>query len=111
MSLDVFVQDLPRDVTRVEELPDDFRPGDLDLSRDEVLAAARAVGGEVDDVGATWARWTGPGYDIEIGLEHPERSFALHCSGDAPACRAAAVALVERLGVRAFVTWDDTIIG
>jgi hypothetical protein len=111
VSLDVIVQDIPAEAASPREIPDDFQPQGLGLTGTDVLNAARAVGGSLDVSDPTWVHWTGPGYEIELSLDDPNRSFALHCRGDADACRAAAAALVDRLGVRAFVVWDGTIIG
>jgi hypothetical protein len=111
VSLDVIVQDLPAEPASPREIPADFQPQGLGLSGADVLNAARAVGGSLDASDPTWVHWMEPGYEIELSLHEPDRAFALHCRGDADACRAAAAALVERLGVRAFVVWDGTIIG
>jgi hypothetical protein len=109
--LDVIVEDIPAEAASPREIPDDFQPPRLGLTGAEVLNAARAVGGSLDTSDPTWVQWTGPGYEIELSLDDPDRSFALHCRGDADACQAAAAGLVERLGVRAVVVWDGTIIG
>ncbi|TVR20738.1 MAG: hypothetical protein EA387_11245 [Nitriliruptor sp.] len=112
MSWDVYVQDIPRDASTPGDIPDDFQPVGLGLAHEDVIAAARQVGGTVDASDPAWATWQGAGYDIELNLgDEPVDSFAIHCRGDADACRGAAQGLIEALGVRAFVVEDGDIIG
>ena len=112
MSWDVFVQDIPAGARTPADIPDDFRPRGLGLTRDGVIAAAREVGGSVDASDPAWAVWTGPGYDIELNLgDDPVEHFGLHCRGDLAECRQAAEGLVRQLGVRAFAVEDGIVLG
>lgn len=112
MSWDVFVQDIPVGARTPADIPDGFRPSGLGLTQEDIIAAARLIGGAVDASDPSWALWSGPGYDIELNLgDDPVDHFALHCRGDLEECRRAAESLVRSLGVRAFVVGDGVIVG
>lgn len=112
MSWDVFVQEIPVGIRTPADIPDGLRPTGLGLTRADIIAEARLVGGAVDASDPSWAPWSGPGHDIELNLgDDPVDHFALHCRGDLDECRRAAEALVRGLGVRGFAVEDGVILG
>lgn len=102
MSWDIFVQDIPPDVTSVEEMPEDFRPGFIG-TRQAIIEAIRRVVPEADFSDPAWGTIAGPQYSIEvnIGAADPVTSFALHVSGGDQAAYVVHDILAE-LGLRAF---------
>ena len=84
MSRDIFVQDLPAGVRSVADIPDDFVPQPLGVTRSQILAAIQAEAPEYDARDPTWITLDSPGkYDIEIsiGNREPIKSFAFHVRG------------------------------
>lgn len=82
MSWDIFVQDIPDDVTSVEDIPDGFSPRPLGR-RADILAGIRRAAPDVRFADDQWGSIEGPGFSIEvnIGAQDPTKSFALHVRG------------------------------
>lgn len=101
MSYDIFVLDLPADITDVDQIPADFKPGSIG-SRATIIDGIRRVVPEVafDETG--WASIDGADYSIEInlGTEDPVESFAFHLRGGEEALFTAAN-ILDTLGLRA----------
>ena len=83
MSWDIFVQDLPKGVRRVQEIPEDFVPQPLG-TRGELVRRIHEIAPEVDFDDRGWGQLDGDGYAIEISLGENEvvESVALHVRGD-----------------------------
>lgn len=104
MSWDIFVQDFPRDIRSVEEIPKDFQP--LEIGRpSEIIETIRTILPMADFSDPTWGLIDGPGWSIEVnlGAEEPCRGFALHvrCGGGAVG---AVAAILDALKLRAVDT-------
>ena len=83
MSREIFVQDLPRGITSVAEIPDDFRPRIIG-ARSEIIATIQDMVPAADFSDPAWGKLIEPTvYDIEVNLGSTEeiRSFAFHVSG------------------------------
>jgi hypothetical protein len=108
MSWDIFVQDIPKEVMSVADMPDDFRPKSVGARR-EIIEKIRAVVPAVDFADPTWGTIEGPGYSIEVNLGKKEEvdGFAFHIRGGDMAAFVVAD-ILERLGLRAFDTGSDT---
>ncbi len=107
MSRDIFVQDIPDDVSDVDEISDDWRPRLLPFGHAEVVEAVRQLAPEVDTTDPAWMHVTLPGVDIEVDVarESPLRSFALHVRAtDRGAADDWIRRLLGRLQVRGFDT-------
>ena len=102
MSFDIFVLDLPRDVRTVEDIPPEFLPGPLG-SRSKVLDAVRSVFPLVSLDSSGWATIEGPEYSVELnlGVEDPVESFALHIHGDSQEALFVVAEILNVLDVRA----------
>jgi hypothetical protein len=108
MSWDVFVQDIPRHVASVDEIPDDFAPQPLG-SRASIVDAIRCVAPFADTSDPSWVRIEGHGCDIEVSLggDDPVDHFAFHIRGGDVSV-AVVAAILARLGFRAFDPDSDT---
>jgi hypothetical protein len=105
MSRDIFVQDIPGGVVRVEDIPDDWTPAPLPCTSDQVRATVSAVAPEADFSDPTWGRIVRPGVDIEVNLGDSDvlDSFAFHVRSTDPAAAEVIIAdVLARLGLRAF---------
>jgi hypothetical protein len=109
VSRDIFVQDIPSDARTAADIPDDWRPAPLPFDQDHVVAVVREVVPTADFSDPTWGRIDVPGVSIEVNISSdvPLRSFALHVRGDAAAADRIIMAILDRLGARAFDTNAD----
>jgi len=101
LSWDLFIQDLPAEAQRVEDIPDDFRPRPLG-SRSELIARIREVQPRVDFSDPSWGKLEGEGFSIEISMGSKDlvQSVALHVRGG-PATVDVVATLTRHLGFRA----------
>jgi hypothetical protein len=83
MSWDIFVQDLPRGIASVHDIPHDFEPSPIGL-RSEIIAKLSALYPECDFTDPSWGILAIPGCSIEFNLGSDEEldSFAMHVRGD-----------------------------
>lgn len=103
MSRDIFVQDLPPGIASVEDIPDEFVPRPLAVTRAQVVAALSAEAPHADISDPAWVTIAVPGrYHIEANLGTNERleHFAFHVRGEADAEQLIARVL-DRLALRA----------
>jgi hypothetical protein len=103
MSRDIFVQDLPPGIVSVEDIPDDFVPQMLGVTRSQVIAAVRSVEPKCDVSDPSWIIIEAPGeYHIEANLGASEslESFAFHVRGGREAEQLIR-RILERLNLRA----------
>jgi hypothetical protein len=111
VSRDIFVQDIPKGVVSVEEIPDDWMPQPLPFGHAEVVEAVRELAPGADTSDPEWMHVTLPGLDVEVNVadESPLESFALHVrAADRSAADAFIGRLLERLGARAFDPESET---
>ncbi len=104
MSWDIYIQDLP-EVARVEDIPDDFRPGPIG-QRDELMQRLRTLLPEADFDDGLWGFVRTPTADLSIGVTAEEGLVShivvhVHGGADSPAWVAK---LVRGLGTRALDT-------
>ena len=101
MSWDIFVQDLPRGIASINDIPDDFEPAPIGL-RSEIIAKLAALYPECDFADPSWGILKLPGCHIEISLRSDDEldSFAMHVRGDERAANVVAH-IVDALGVSA----------
>ncbi len=86
MSWDISIQDLPRDVPSVADIPDDYKPSPLG-PRDSVIERIRAALPDVDFSDPTWGVLDRPGFSVEFNMGADEicDGFMLHVRGGGPA--------------------------
>jgi hypothetical protein len=101
MSWDILIQDLPRDIASVADVPDDFRPQPLGL-RSDVIAAICNLAPSSDFSDPTWGELVTPEFIIEFNLGTDEiiDSIMLHVRGGGAAPSFVA-ALLKGLDTRA----------
>ncbi len=110
MSRDIFVQDLPAGILSVDDIPDDFVPQLLGVTRSQVVAAVRSVVPKCDVSDPSWISLEEPGkYHIEVNLGTSERleSFAFHVRGGREA-EQLIKRVLERLNLRALDSESET---
>ena len=111
MSRDIFVQDIPADITSVDQIPDDFQPRAFIVTRAGVIAAVRAEapGAAVRNDG--WMTIEAPGkYSVEVNIAQDQEEldgFAFHVRGDSDADHLIA-RILGRLQLRAFDPANDS---
>jgi hypothetical protein len=108
VSLDIFVQDIPADISSVEDIPDDFSPKPIG-TRSRVLAAIEKVAPEVKFGSPEWGTIEAKGYSIEVNLsvDDPVMGFAFHLHGGEDGLFLVADILTE-LGLRAFAPGTES---
>jgi len=101
MSWDLFVQDLPRGISSIKEIPNNFRPAPIG-KRQRVLDAIADLAPFADRSDPSWVTIEAPGISIEVSLGADEdlSSFAFHIRGGQESIDLVA-AILERLGLRA----------
>ncbi|RNL77770.1 hypothetical protein [Nocardioides marmorisolisilvae] len=102
MSWDILIQDLPKDVTSVSEIPDNFQPAPLGL-RNELIERIRSVAPSVDFTDPSWGQLATPEFSIEFNMGREEMcsGIMLHVRGGDGASDFVA-GLLHSLDVRAF---------
>src|ERR1700693_2753113 len=93
MSWDIFVQDLPKNASTIEEIPDDFAPGTIG-KRSQIIEKSREIVPAADFSEPSWGRIRGDNWSIEVNMGKDEEcsGFCFHVRGsDAAAGVVAAV--------------------
>ena len=100
MSWDISIQDLPKDVQSVEDIPDDYQPNPLG-ARAEVIARIQEALPDVDFSDPSWGILDQPDFSIEfnMGAEEICESFMLHVRGGGEAMTTVA-RLLQHLQLR-----------
>jgi hypothetical protein len=82
MSWDIFVQDIPRSVNHIDDMPTDFEPRPLG-QRAEVVQRILKVVPSVDFTDPSWGVIEGPDYSVEMNLGDEEEisAITLHVRG------------------------------
>lgn len=101
MSYDLFVQDLPPDAKRIEDIPADFQPAVMGKRADVIKKIKEAVP-SADFGDPAWGLVQGEGWSIEINMGATEdcSGFAFHVRGGELALGIVAV-ILEALNLRA----------
>ena len=101
MSWDIFVQDLPKNASTIEEIPDDFAPGTIG-KRSQIIEKIREVVPAADFSEPSWGRIRGDNWSIEVNMGKDEEcnGFCFHVRGSDAAAGVVA-AVLEALSLRA----------
>lgn len=100
MSWDISIQDLPRNVQSIADVPNDYQPSPLG-PRDAVISRIREVLPDVNFSDPTWGVLDGPDFSIEFNMGSEEicDGFMLHVRGGGPAMEIVA-RLLQHLHLR-----------
>jgi hypothetical protein len=110
MSRDIFVQSLPADLQHVEDIPEDFVPVALPVTRAQIIDAVRSEASHANTGDSAWITIEEEGeYHIEVNLEAAEQlmSFAFHVRGGQKADELIG-RILRRLGLRAIDTDSES---
>ena len=101
MSWDIFVQDLPKSASTIEEIPDDFAPGPIG-KRSKIIDKIREIVPAADFSEPSWGRIRGDDWSIEVNMGKDEEctGFCFHVRGSDAAAGVVA-AILEVLKLRA----------
>jgi catechol 2,3-dioxygenase-like lactoylglutathione lyase family enzyme len=101
VSWDVFVQDFPRDVKSVVDIPPDFKPTSIGVCS-TIIEKIKEIFPRADFSDPSWGRIDGDDWSIEVNLGAREicEGFALHVRGTGTAAGAVA-AILQSLNLRA----------
>jgi len=108
MSWDIFVQDIPRSVQNLKDMPSDYKREPIG-KRSHLISAIQEVVPNADFSNPAWGVIEGPGYSLEINMGDDEdvTGFAFHVrEGDDAAFLVADV--LDHLGLRAFDPSSET---
>jgi hypothetical protein len=108
MSWDLFVQEIPAAVSRVDEIPENFEHAPIG-TRASVLAVVREVAPFVEVADPSWVEIRTGDIDVELNLGDDEvlTSFAFHVRGGDKSIGLIAD-ILSRLGLRALDPGADT---
>ena len=83
MSWDIFVQNIPMEYKKIEDIPKDFNPEKIYKLKDFEKAISSIFAG-TDFSDPSWGIYEGDGYSIEfsLGSEEPKSGFAMHIRGN-----------------------------
>ena len=101
MSWDIFVKDLPRDATTLEDIPKDFKPSSIG-ERTAIIKKIEEVVPFADFSNPSWGVIEGDEWSIEVNVGEEENcnGFAFHVRGGDTAVGVVA-AILEHLSLRA----------
>lgn len=104
MSRDIFVQDIPPDVTSVEQIPGDWTPAPLRVTSQAVREAVTKYAPHANFTERKWGHVTLSDAEIEVNLgdEAPLMSFAFHVRGNPATASRFVSAVLASLHLRAF---------
>ncbi len=110
MSRDILVQDIPADITSVEQIPDGWMPSPLSVTAEAIRAATTQHASHADFADPHWGHVTLADADIEVDLsdEMPLMSFALHVRGNRKTADKFVSAVLASLHLRAFDPESET---
>jgi hypothetical protein len=82
MSWDLFIQDLPRNIKSVKEIPNDFKPKELG-SKKSLIEKVKIEIPNIKFIDSSWYLVEGTNYSIEINFGSDElvNSIAFHIRG------------------------------
>jgi len=108
MSWDIFVQDLPKAASTIEEIPDDFTPRQIG-KRSLIIAKIRQIMPAADFSDPSWGRIEGENWSIEINMGEDEEcsDFCFHVRGSDEAAGVVA-AILKELELRALDPAHET---
>lgn len=102
MSWDIIVQDIPKSVKTVEEIPSEFTPQPIG-SKNEIIFKILEIVPEANFENRDWGIIEGKSFSIEINIGNEEvlTSFTFHVRGDKKALDLVS-AILDHLNLRAF---------
>ena len=102
MSWDISIQDIPKDVASVAEIPDTFEPAPLG-SRSDLIERIRVVAPSADFTDPSWGELVTPEFTIEFNMGRDEvcDGIMLHVRGGGAASDFVA-SVLHALDLRAF---------
>jgi hypothetical protein len=102
MSWDIFVQDFPRDIKTLEDIPEGYSPPSIG-KRSTVISRIKEVVPFANFSDPSWGLIDGDGWSIEVNLGDSEdcMGFAFHVRGGDEAVGVVA-AVLQHLDLRAF---------
>jgi hypothetical protein len=108
MSWDLFVQDIPAEVSCLADMPAEYSPCPI-APRDEILRVVRLVAPFADTSDPSWIRIDMPDANIEINIGHevPLMGFAFHVRGGGNSIGLIAD-ILDHLNLRAFDPGSDS---
>jgi hypothetical protein len=110
MSRDIFVQDLPPGIQHVEDIPGEFEPMALPVTRAQVTDAVRGEAPHANTVDSAWITIQKDGeYHIEVNLGETEQlmGFTFHVRGGQKADELIS-RILQRLRLRALDTDSES---
>ena len=107
MSWDIYVQDLPKGIQSVDEIPEDFVPGPIGR-RSKVINQIIDLVPEADFSDPSWGRIEGADFSVKLNMGDDEdlQSFAFHVRGSEGAVGVVA-AILDRLGLQALAPGSE----
>ena len=87
MSRDIFVQDLPRGIRSVADIPDDFEPKPIG-NRADIIATIKLIAPRADFRDPAWGVIAEPNVfhiEVSLGPDDQLNGFAFHVAGGAEA--------------------------
>jgi len=102
MSWDIFVQDIPKECTKIADIPNDFKPQPIG-TRKEIIEKIKEVVPFADFSNPSWGHLDSPDTAIEVNLGDKDvlTSFAFHVYGGAMS-DVVIREVLRHLGLRAF---------
>jgi len=109
MSWDIFIQDIPDDITCVDDIPDDFTPSPIGKRKDLIGKIQKDIP-EANFSCSNWGNINELKYSIEINIDDNEEcySIALHIRGDEHEATAMVRRILLSLGLKAFDSKSST---
>src|SRR5574344_399098 len=102
MSWDIFIQDLPQEIQRIKDIPDDFEPKIIG-TRDSVIKSLCELFPNIDFSDKTWGILDGSKFQIEFNMGNEEHlnGFTLHIHGDSEEAIDIVLKVCSQLGLKA----------
>lgn len=110
VSRDIFVQDIPDDITSVEQIPDEWMPSPLGVTtqavRDTVIRQVPHA--NFDDPNLGYVSLSGADIEVSLSDDVPLMSFAFHVRGDRSTADRFVSEVLASLQLRAFDPESDS---
>lgn len=109
MSWDIFIQDLPKDIQTVDEIPEDFQPSSIG-SRTDLIKRMRILVPEInfDSSSHAWIEGEQFSISVQIGEEDIVHCIGLFVRGNGDDAARVVSDLMVGLGLRAIDTSSET---
>lgn len=86
MSWDIYIQDLPKNITSIQDIGDDFKPKPLG-KKNEIIQKIKTILPHVDFSDPSWGIFENENFSIEFNLGNDKicQSIGLHVRGEGEA--------------------------